>query len=388
MFADILAANLKRIRNAKGLTQDDLAQKAGISRAAYRNIESGSSVPRANTLQNLALALDVRIEALVQPVPVLDRVRFRTHGKLKHRDHILAGVAKKLEDMSELREMLGEKKISRFLVALKKAKGIKDPEESAKFIRGEFGLDLTEPIYDICGLLEARGVIILTVKEPTDAFLGLAIYDKKYGAAIVVNTWDKISVEQWIFSLAHELGHLLLHLDGFDEKNTEEDISEEAEANKFASYFLIPEKALLRERKRTYGMAFFDRIIKIKRKFNVSYKAIIFRMCGDSKFYTRIRKQFEEEYQGKYNRELIYSDEPESLTDEIFWANLSKNARNNPEPESLSPGDFSELHLKALVRNAIEKGLISMSRGAEILDLPLQKMRNLALSWSQINNHV
>ena len=49
--------NLKRIREAKGLTQSQMADLAGISRIAYRNIENGTSSPKVSTLQNIASVL-------------------------------------------------------------------------------------------------------------------------------------------------------------------------------------------------------------------------------------------------------------------------------------------------------------------------------------------
>ncbi|ADG07796.1 protein of unknown function DUF955 [Kyrpidia tusciae DSM 2912] len=60
------------------------------------------------------------------------------------------------------------------------------------------------------------------------------------GPAIVVNTWDRISVERRIFSAAHELGHLLLHLSVYRVEEESEVKAQENEANLFASHFLMP----------------------------------------------------------------------------------------------------------------------------------------------------
>lgn len=56
----------------------------------------------------------------------------------------------------------------------------------------------------------------------------------------MVNVWDRISVERWIFTGAHEFGHLLLHPDSYDVTETVENEAEEQEANVFASCFLMP----------------------------------------------------------------------------------------------------------------------------------------------------
>lgn len=47
----------------------------------------------------------------------------------------------------------------------------------------------------------------------SDGFFGLSIGPTDRGPLVVVNVWGRISVERWILTAAHELGHLLLHPD-------------------------------------------------------------------------------------------------------------------------------------------------------------------------------
>ena len=53
-----LAINLMRLRKLNSLTQQDVADAAGISRVAYRNLEKGDAEPRQGTLHSLAKALN------------------------------------------------------------------------------------------------------------------------------------------------------------------------------------------------------------------------------------------------------------------------------------------------------------------------------------------
>src|SRR5574341_547416 len=218
-----VSASIRRLRSERGLTQDALANAAGISRLALRNIEKQKSQPRPDTLQAIARALKVGLGDLVVPVVQLRHVRFRSRKRLNSREQILADVARRLGDFNDLEELLKEKR-GPVGAAVPDGRriGADRAREAAKAIRKKFGIGDDETVRDIAGLLEARGYKVLPVKIANDGFFGLSVAAGDGGPAIVVNTQERISVERWIFSAAHELGHLLLHLDSYDvEKATE-----------------------------------------------------------------------------------------------------------------------------------------------------------------------
>jgi putative transcriptional regulator len=55
----IMAAQVRRIREQKGKSQDQLAKEVGVSRATINRIEQGHHVPDARLLYSLADALQV-----------------------------------------------------------------------------------------------------------------------------------------------------------------------------------------------------------------------------------------------------------------------------------------------------------------------------------------
>jgi transcriptional regulator with XRE-family HTH domain len=55
---EIFATNLRRLRNAKGLSQDDLAYEAGISRSYLSQIEKGSFYVSIKVIGKLAATLE------------------------------------------------------------------------------------------------------------------------------------------------------------------------------------------------------------------------------------------------------------------------------------------------------------------------------------------
>ena len=65
MSPERFAVKLKRLREDRGMTQDALARKAGISRAYLGRLEMGRHDPPLSRLRNLAKALRVKVSALV-----------------------------------------------------------------------------------------------------------------------------------------------------------------------------------------------------------------------------------------------------------------------------------------------------------------------------------
>lgn len=386
MSLDILSTNLQKLRRAQGLSQDKLALAAGISRIAYLNIERRQSEPRADTLRALAKALGVRIPDLLVEAPVLKRVRFRSLKRLKRREQVLVEVGQKLRDFSELETLLhapSSKDIDelRAVAAGVRKKGI--PAVAAA-MRAHFDLGAHEPVHDICGLLERQGIKVLSVNIATDAFLGLSVSEEDGGPAVVVNTWERLPVEHWIFSAAHELAHLLLHLQAYQVDEELEDKDQERDADAFASHFLMPEAVFRREWDDTVGMPLFDRVLKVKRVFRVSWRTVLFRLSegmADPNQRKVLWIHFANAYKKINSKVLLKMDEPEGVSMDAY-RDLSELHKAGPEPAGMDRHDFQGERLWRLVHQATKGGDITLARGAEILGIKLNEMRDLAESWA------
>lgn len=59
-----LASRLKAVRLAAGLTQAELAERAGVSRKTINTVENGVFIPSTILALTLARALDTRVEDL------------------------------------------------------------------------------------------------------------------------------------------------------------------------------------------------------------------------------------------------------------------------------------------------------------------------------------
>jgi transcriptional regulator with XRE-family HTH domain len=64
---DILATNLRRLRNEKGLAQNDLAYEAKVSRSYLSQLEKGAFYASLKILEKLSRALGVQPYELIVP---------------------------------------------------------------------------------------------------------------------------------------------------------------------------------------------------------------------------------------------------------------------------------------------------------------------------------
>ncbi|MCK9521502.1 MAG: ImmA/IrrE family metallo-endopeptidase [Proteobacteria bacterium] len=381
MAENTISLNLRRLRKAKDFSQERLAEKSGLSRAAYRNIETGQSEPRVSNLQAIASALEVPIQRLIEPVQELRAVRFRSNKKMRSREQVLVDVGRWLADFSDLENILNDRESYHLDGICKQMKVRKNRGEvAAALAREAFGLNAEEPIRDICGLLESGGIKVGEQKVASHDFFGLSVAATEGGPAVVVNTWDRISVERWIFTAAHELGHLILHLSDYDVAHIDEEQAHEQEANAFAAAFLMPDVSFRKEWNDTYGLAFVERVLKVKRIFRVSYRTVLYRLAPDYPGPDNIWARFQMEYRHRTGRTLLRDDEPNALAQDAFRASFPEG-RSAGEPDSLSPVDFIQDRLSRLVRKAIEQEKISLGRGAEVLGISLKDMRDLTASW-------
>ena len=66
---EVFAINLRRLRHAKGLSQDDLAYEAEVSRSYLSQLEKGAFYASLRMVAKLAMALDVEPAELLR-IPV------------------------------------------------------------------------------------------------------------------------------------------------------------------------------------------------------------------------------------------------------------------------------------------------------------------------------
>lgn len=385
MNREDLKANLLHLRKFKEISQHELAQKAGLSRIGYRKIEAGLVNPHQKTLHRLAQALGVELNDLLKPARILQKVRFRADKKMTFRDQLLSEIVERLNVYDELESLLDDAHPPFQFEPARKAARVDDPGRPqlvAQAARKSVGLEDGHLIRDICGLLEDNGVRVITPSVASPGFFGLSITEIDSVPTVVVNTWERLSVERWIFTATHELGHLLLHLDAYDVGEEDENQEEEKEADEFASYFLMPEAVFWKEWRQTRGLSFIDRILKLKRIFRVSYQTVLFRVAHSTDEPAKVYRLFYTHHKRRTGKPLPKNVEPDGLVAEDFtgrWPMIPP--KRSEEYQRLLHYDFYGDRLYRLAVDAVTEGKLLKERAAELLGLSNSELEDLTQSW-------
>jgi len=318
MGIEHIGGNIRRLMKIRNLTIPKLASKSEMGTAAISNLLNGKAEPRSSTLIKLANALDVRFEALLVDTPHLESIRFRTAKTLSgrekaERDQIRIETATWLANYRYLEQDLGQD----LPYMLEDIIG-NNPEIAAREVRAKLNIPLTDPIHDITELIESAGIKLNIRPFGFKKTFGLSVGRSDGGPAIVVNAESGISIERQLFTIAHELGHLILHKTSYKALEDIEDENEEKEADHFAGCLLVPNEALQKEWAGSKGLAFVDRVLRVKKVFKVSYMTILNRLYqqGYSSSFKDLLIGFRMDYKAKYGHDLKGHFEP-STTSEL-----------------------------------------------------------------------
>lgn len=176
-------------------------------------------------------------------------------------------------------------------------------EEKANYLRKFWGLN-DKPIQNMIKCLENNGIIVSTFNSSdNESSNKIDGYTQQFSSIIegkinklycVIVENDKRSLARKNFSLAHELGHIILHSDDYymEKTKTEQTIIEK-QANDFAAAFLLPKQSYYNDAKYINNL---DNFIKLKQKWYVSIGAMMMRSrdlgCINNQEYLRLIKNY------------------------------------------------------------------------------------------------
>lgn len=373
-----VSQNLVKLRVTNKYTQEFVAEHSDISLLAYRNIESGKSKPNLSTLEKIAKVYKIEVTDLLKETQQqITKVRFRALEKknIRKREDIISEISLWAEKYNKLVNQLNLESSFKYKLA-DIENTTKDPIIMAYKARKALGLE-NETVMDICNLIEFKaGIKIMAKQFNSDSFFGLSAEDIYGGKIIVVNTWNRISVERRIFSVAHELGHILMHFLNVKNDLTSEDKDEEKEANTFASHFLMPDSDFISVWNKSANCDFVDRVIRVKQIFRVSYQVVLYRLSEyvkNNNIDFDTWRTFAILYRKKYGVKIDWKKEVASNLDE-----------NSKELRALSNQFYSSGRLAELIKKAVDNNTISQTEAADILDLDTREISEFQKSWKSI----
>lgn len=341
----MIGERLKRARAAAGLSMQALADQVGVSANMIKKYEHDESMPGSAVLVPLARALGVRSEYFFRPVEVeLGRVEYRKRARTPVRvlRRIEADVLDQAERWAELANLWPEFPVPEFRLPENlpaRIGALDEVDELADSLRGAWQLGMN-PIPDLIDELEARGVlVIITDADEAESFDGLQASVAGKPVIVVSEHWPG---DRQRFTLAHELGHLLLH------DRLAPGIPEEKACHRFAAAFLLPAVGIRQHLGEARHHIEPRELHFLKMEYGLSMQACLYR-AGDL--------------------EIINQN-----TLRKTWKLFSRMGWRTREPGDPCRREQTLL-FGQLVYRALGEGIIGESKAAELLGVPLARFR-------------
>lgn len=345
----MIGKRLKSARAASGQSLRALSDAMGnaVSAQAIGKYERNEDMPGSTVLISLAGALAVSVDFLLSDDELeLEGVEFRKSASASAKEEatIEAKTLSRVEKYLAIEGLLNlpsqewdQPQGAPYWVA-----DPRDAEDAARNLREAWLLG-KDPIPKLSELLEEHGIKVFSLE--IDLIDGLAAKvnrkDRRSGRVIMIkkNTWS----ERKRFTLAHELGHIVL--------NPGANCDAERAANRFAGAFLIPAEVLRQEIGTKRRDISIGELIGLKDRFGVSIQALTYR-CKDL--------------------EIISG----ATFGRLFAIYKKRGWRDAPyeEPNTIKPEEEEPMRFRRLCFRALSEGLIGLSRAAELLEMPVRSL--------------
>ena len=266
-------------RHASGLSLRDLEARIGnrVTAQAISKYERDEAMPGSGVLIALADALDVSVDYLASDSDIrLEAVDFRKKRLTSKREEaqVEARVLHLLERYLAVEEILRLPTVAWDMpreAPWPVLHDLAEAEHAALGLRAYWSLGL-DPIPNLVELVEERGIKVLSMNLTNIDGLTARVRreDRSVASVIVVNRGDW--GERQRFTVAHELGHMVL--------DVAPKIDDEKAAHRFAGAFLMPAETLrveIGKRRKSMG---WSELFDLKRLFGVSVQALTYR-CKD-----------------------------------------------------------------------------------------------------------
>ena len=261
---------LRLARLFRGMTLEELGARVAATRQYMHQIETAAGkVPTAEMVDALAVVLGVLPTFFNQPLPggiAPEHCHFRKQATTPQTvvQQVLARGT--LLDMV-VDAIAQEVELPRVNFPQIPAAAFREVEVAAEAARLHWGLGLCGPVQSVTRVVEGAGAIVTHFPGLSERLDALSMHRPR---PLIVRSTAKSSLVRLRFDLAHECGHLVMH-QGVETGDSET----EAQANRFASAFLLPARAFAAEFPRRGRYLDWTALYALKRRWGVSVRAIV-----------------------------------------------------------------------------------------------------------------
>lgn len=292
MLPEELGTRLVQAREARHLSQDDVASLLGVSRVLVSHWERGQRMPSAQVLERLASIYGVTLGTLLdpgkvpQPSDLVELLYRDAEDGIDARARTgLRDFVQFLETYADLSDALNERRepLTKSVFTLTRGFTAKeDVRRKALEVRDWLQLGLG-PVGDLPGRLDDIGITVYRTALGADlkaAVSGAFLNHPRMGMSVAVNI--QTTPGRQLFTLAHELAHALFH--SGEQSHLVSVWQRKDEKERFADYwageFLVPIEGLRRQAEQLGVKTITDaeEAIHLQRHFGVSYGMILLRL--------------------------------------------------------------------------------------------------------------
>jgi len=269
-----IGEKLLMARKAKQMTLNDVAKAIGVSAMTISKYEKNQVAPNSTMLIKLSKALGFPVGFFFAPQTVeLTRLAYRKKSRLsKSEEEAIDARAHDWIDRYRAVESFFPLKKPRIAEVAQRMNELplnnsEDVEVWAKEFRALVGIG-NDAIENMVELLEGIGIKVAFF-DADKTFDAVSLQEPDGGFVIVLN--QNFPFARSRFTLAHELGHILMNT------KVPADVDEEILANRFAGACLVPAEAMLEElgeQRTRFGV---NELISLKKKYGMSMGAFVYR---------------------------------------------------------------------------------------------------------------
>lgn len=280
----LVSKRFEEARTEIGLTQSELADKSNVSRATISHLENGEIDKLAtDKLFEIACNLQKPISFFYKPIDdsytTISEITFRSFKTKAGKDNRKAKIKlyRIVDILSYLYKYIEGRSLDISILddVVDRDYNDNEIESIAYLLRKSWGMTMG-PVIGLTTIMENHGIICCSTSLPQKIdSLNISVRFPEDGikTAVVIYNQD-LNYFRQRFSLAHELGHIVLHHYWTKQEFIENEDLAEYQANRFASAFLMPYDSFIQ----SVGNTDLRSTLVLKEKWKTSIQAICHRL--------------------------------------------------------------------------------------------------------------